>query len=334
MAMLIRSATNDDTPAIIELLRNALGESTIPKSEALWLWKHEQNPFGPSHVLVAEENNTLVGLRAFMQWQWLRKGKIYQAVRAVDTATHTAYQGRGIFKKLTLQQVENCRQQGIQFVFNTPNEQSRPGYLKMGWVQQGRMPLKCTVLRPFAMVRAKLFNKDKYQPAMEDPSPFQKWTRDVLGMFDNQVQEAEQLTTVLSSQYISWRYANNPLFRYNYFTDHENFLVISRIKNHSFAKELRMVDFVLLNPRAKHHYLNAAIKSKVLPFCREHNIGMISFSGQQFAANRSCFKWMGPLPVMKAGPLIALRDLNMKDTFRQLIKTRNWCYSIGDLELF
>jgi hypothetical protein len=95
-----------------------------------------------------------------------------------------------------------------------------------------------------------------------------------------------------------------------------------------------MVDFVLFNPGAKHHYLNAAIKSKVLAFCQEHTIAIISFSGQQFAANRPCFKWMGPLPVMKAGPLITLRDLNMKDNFHQLIKTRNWCYSIGDLELF
>jgi len=334
MAMLVRPATPGDRPAIIELLRNALGEATVPKSEALWLWKHEQNPFGTSYVLVAEEKNNLVGLRAFMQWEWLRREHIYKAVRAVDTATHRDYQGKGIFKKLTLEQVEICRQQGVHFVFNTPNLQSRPGYLKMGWVEQGRMPLKCKMLRPFAMTWAKFFDKEKFGQGNKDPSPLQKWTQDVLNIPDNYVQKAEQLTTVFSPQYISWRYANNPLFRYNYFTDHENFLLISRIKNHSFAKELRLVDFVQLNPMADAGYLNAYIKNQVLGFCRDHEIGFIAFSGQQYRANRSCFKWMGHLPVKNLGPVITVRDLNMKENFPRLLKTKNWCYSIGDLELF
>ena len=98
--MIIRPATYDDTPAIIELLKKSLGESMIPKSAALWSWKHEQNPFGPSFVLLAEENNELIGVRAFMQWQWVWNDKIYRAIRAVDTATHPKHQGRGIFKKL------------------------------------------------------------------------------------------------------------------------------------------------------------------------------------------------------------------------------------------
>ena len=34
--------------------------------------------------------------------------------------------------------VEALTAEGVQFVFNTPNEQSRPGYLKMGWRVVGR----------------------------------------------------------------------------------------------------------------------------------------------------------------------------------------------------
>lgn len=332
--MLVRPATPDDRPAIIELLRKSLGESSIPKSEALWLWKHEQNPFGPSYILVAEEDNQLIGLRAFMQWDWLRNEKIYKAVRAVDTATHPEFQGKGIFKRLTLQQVESCRQQGVLFVFNTPNFQSLPGYLKMGWVMQGKMPLKFKLLRPFSMARARLFDKEKYAWREEDPSPFQKWTHDVLTLPAGYVQKAEQLTTVLSPEYISWRYANNPLFTYNYFTDFKTFLLISRIKMHAFAKELRLVDFVQLDPKADHRYINETIKKLVLPFCAQHKIDLISCSGVQYHANRSCFRWMGLLPVRSLGPVITLKDLNMHENFKYLLNTKNWCYSIGDLELF
>ncbi len=97
----IRTAVEEDKPSIINLLRESLGESTIPKSESLWTWKHELNPFGKSFVMVAEENEMIIGVRAFMQWHFERRGKLYYAIRAVDTATHPAYQGKGIFKKLT-----------------------------------------------------------------------------------------------------------------------------------------------------------------------------------------------------------------------------------------
>lgn len=332
--MLLRPANASDRPAIIELLRQSLGDSTIPKSEALWQWKHEQNPFGPSYVLVAEENNILTGVRAFMQWDWTRKGKIYKTVRAVDTATHPSHQGKGIFKKLTLQQLALCEQEGVQFVFNTPNTQSRPGYLKMGWVIQGRMPMKIKLLQPWAMGRAKFFNKEKFRQSIVDPTPFQKWTSDVLALTEKYRQQPDQLTTALSAQYISWRYANNPLFNYNYFTDGQHFILISRIKNHGFTKELRLVDFVLLDPASDIGPINRYMREAVRAYCEEQQIGFIAFSGLQYRAFRAYFAWMGWLPVRALGPVITLRDLNMKETFHHLLNTRNWCYSIGDLELF
>ena len=63
-----------------------------------------------------------------------------EAVRAVDTATHPDYQGRGIFTRLTLRRSTSCAPTASTFVFNTPNDQSRPGYLKMGWHEVGRAP--------------------------------------------------------------------------------------------------------------------------------------------------------------------------------------------------
>lgn len=334
MPMQIRPATPEDRPAIIELLRQSLGESSIPKSEALWLWKHEHNPFGASYVLVAEEAAELIGVRAFMQWQWIRNDRIYRTVRAVDTATHPAHQGKGIFKKLTMQQLESCRQEGILFVFNTPNSQSKPGYLKMGWVEQGQMPIKAKILKPFRIIRARYFDKGKYARVKDDPSPFQKWTQEVLGSLEGYVQQTDRLATLLTPQYLSWRYASNPLFNYNYFTDQQNFLLISRIKMYPFMKELRLVDFIRLNPKADTGYLHSTMKNQVLAFCEQHQVDFITLSGQQFQANRDCFGWMGRLPVRPMGPTITLRDLNMKENFHYLLDKDNWCYSTGDLELF
>src|SRR5688572_23337100 len=104
----IREATDSDIPEIIALLKISLGESLMPKSERYWRWKHIENPFGRSPVILCWDEGKLVGVRAFMRWEWISEGQLYRAVRAVDTATHPDYQGKGIFKKLTLSLVESC----------------------------------------------------------------------------------------------------------------------------------------------------------------------------------------------------------------------------------
>ncbi|OQP67517.1 hypothetical protein A4R26_12595 [Niastella populi] len=319
---------------MIELLKKSLGEGLIPKSASLWNWKHEQNPFGASFVLLAEENGTIIGLRAFMQWKWKWNDTIYKAIRAVDTATHPDHQGKGIFKKLTLQQLELCKQQGVHFVFNTPNDQSRPGYLKMGWVQQGKMPLKLKVLNPIGLAYAIAFKKGKAAAGTEDPTPSQTWDPRVFDLTDKHEDKTGHLNTVLSSSYIRWRYADNPLFRYNYFTDYENFLLIGRIKSHSFTRELRLVDCMLFNNASNNRRINSLISKAVLPYCKKNKIQVISFSGQQYQTYQSALKWMGIIPVQNRGPIVTLRDLNMNEKFPELLEIKNWGYSLGDMELF
>ena len=332
--MQLRSATTKDKFAIIDLLKLSLGESTIPKSELLWNWKHEQNPFGPSYLLLAEENGKLVGLRAFMKWEWQWNGQIYKAIRAVDTATHPDYQGKGIFKKLTLHQIGLCKQDAVSFVFNTPNNQSKPGYLKMGWVEQGKLPLKFKLLHPLSMAYLRLFKGNTFLENIDDTSSLPPWEPGITDLIKKGPQKTRQLSSHLSPQYISWRYEKNPLFRYYYLTDNTNFLMISRIKKYSFGRELRLVEFILLNPGTDLKKLDREIREQVMKFCKTNKIDFISISGLQYSLYKACFKWMGIIPIRAMGPIITLRDLNMNEKFAEILEMKNWSYSLGDLELF
>ena len=129
----IRPATPEDRPAILALLTKSLGWHDDPRYQALFEWKHDENPFGPSPMWVACDGDRVVALRVFMRWQFRRGDEILRAVRAVDTATDPDYQGKGLFTALTLHGLDELRADGVDFVFNTPNAQSLPGYLKMGW---------------------------------------------------------------------------------------------------------------------------------------------------------------------------------------------------------
>src|SRR5690606_32239213 len=104
--------------------------------------KHRRNPFGASPMWVAETDEGLAAVRAMMRWELAGPdGRVLRAVRAVDTATHADHRGRGLFRRLTLGAVESLTAEGVDLVFNTPNDQSRPGYLTMGWEVLGRVPL-------------------------------------------------------------------------------------------------------------------------------------------------------------------------------------------------
>lgn len=328
--MNIRPAIASDKTAIIQLLKQSLGESLIPKSTELWNWKHEQNPFGQSYVLLAEEADEIIGVRAFMQWKWQWEDKIYHAIRAVDTATHPNHQGKGIFKKLTLQQLELCKQQGVDFVFNTPNDQSRPGYLKMGWKQQGKLPLKIKLFHPATMAFRKLF-KSKLPAYNFEAATMHEW-KNVFQLFENQNSVLKNgLHTPTTADYLKWRYATNPLFPYRFISDGENYLLIYRIKSHSAHIEIRITDFMLYNSGVSiaHH-----ISKNLKEVARKYKVDMMSVSGNTYLQYIKYFKVMGWIPVRPLGPIVTLRQVNSELEFEQLMNTANWEYSLGDLELF
>ena len=151
----IRRAGGADRARIIELCRASLGWGPDDPNEAFFAWKHDENPFGPSPAWVAETGDgDIVGLRVFLRWRFhTPEGETLRAVRAVDTATHPDHQGKGIFTKLTLGAIPDLHDEGVDLIFNTPNDKSRPGYLKMGWSQVGRVPVGVRLASPTSLSR-------------------------------------------------------------------------------------------------------------------------------------------------------------------------------------
>ena len=44
--VVLRRATPADAHQMLELVRVAIGRGSVPRTEAFWRWKHEENPFG------------------------------------------------------------------------------------------------------------------------------------------------------------------------------------------------------------------------------------------------------------------------------------------------
>ncbi|HKA82351.1 MAG TPA: GNAT family N-acetyltransferase, partial [Acidimicrobiales bacterium] len=211
----IRAAEPADRAAVLALLAASLGVSVDDRYEAFFDWKHAQSPFGPSPAWVAVDGGEVVGFRTFMRWEHRAPtGEVLPAVRAVDTATHPSHQGRGIFRRLTLQALDDLRAQGVAFVFNTPNEQSRPGYLKMGWRQVGRL---AAAVRPRSVAAAARTARARV-PAdrWSVPARAGRPAHDVLadpglaGLLSS-APTVTGLGTHRTPEYMRWRYGFGPL---------------------------------------------------------------------------------------------------------------------------
>ena len=134
-----------DVDEIVRLLRGSLSDSHTPQ---LFKWKHYENPFGKSYGLLACDQEKIVGVRMFMFWQFRKKEQVIRSIRPVDTIVDPSYRGRGLFNTLTLKGLESCEDQ-YDLVFNTPNQNSLPGYLKMGWKQfSGKFDYNVALLVP------------------------------------------------------------------------------------------------------------------------------------------------------------------------------------------
>jgi GNAT superfamily N-acetyltransferase len=313
----VRLARPDDEAGIIELLRLSLGEESTEKNVAFWRWKHVENPFGPSPVLVAEKDGRLVGVRAFMQWEWLGEGRSFRALRAVDTATHPDYRGRGIFKVLTLELLERCREEGYDFIFNTPNEQSRPGYLKMGWRTVGKLPVRLAPLRPGQVLATKVFGRpvcvptaaeQPHQPELLNEGEDHEWLRTVPG---------PKWRTPPTAEFLKWRYLDCPAREYRLIGKPGDFIVFYYLRAQSFGTELRLVHY-LCRPGA-----TDAMKAAINRLRR--GLSPTVISAAPGAGLPAYF-----LPGLPVGLILTYRALNHPAP----PPLRDWAYALGDMELF
>lgn len=326
--MEIRTATEHDIPLIVELLKKSLGEELMPKSQEYWQWKHIDNPFGKSPVILAFENDTLVGVRAFMRWQWRSAGQIFESVRAVDTATHPDYQGRGIFKKLTLELLGYCEREKWHFVFNTPNGNSKPGYLKMGWKEAGKLPISIPVVHPFSI--ALNMSRLKQSSIRVDDTTGKLYLQHS-GLEEllkqNSARCKDQIITAHSVSSLLWRYQNVPVAKYFTRTLQSagklNVLLVYRLKSSKAGNELRVTDIFMDADKYR-----AEVRAMVKELVKLHAADYVTVSGLNSWLNGAAL-YLRKLPV---GPVVTVRNITFDaNTLRNF---NGWSPSVGDLELF
>ena len=316
--MIIREANPGDVPGIVHVLKLSLGEADLPLSEEIWNFKHINNPFGKSLVLVAIQDNKIIGVRAFMRWKWQLRDEIFACYRAVDTATHPEHQGKGVFKKLTLKAVDLARKEDGLFIFNTPNENSRPGYLKMGWKSAGKIAVALQpALVSFYKIGASIPDVQQNYAVSngEVENLCLKW--------NEYLQIKSNLFTPKSSEYLKWRYVENRLQNYEVIATPKLYIA-AYIKKRKGLRELRIAECIFINKEVE----SREIRNEISRMAKKFGAQVITFSPRLLDLDQ--FSVKGDF-----GPILTVRDLQSEPAQKNIYSSsRNWAYSLGDLELF
>ncbi|WP_353953338.1 GNAT family N-acetyltransferase [Knoellia sp. S7-12] len=318
--LVIRAAEPQDDATAMPMLRASLGKVDDPHYEAFLKWKHRDNPFGVSPAWVALHEGVVVGYRTFLRWEFLtEEGRVLRAVRAVDTATDPAYRGVGIFRTLTLQGVSELTLAGDGIVFNTPNDQSRPGYLKMGWTLARQLPVGVMPRGPRSL-----------QSMLTSRVPATLWSEatDVgldaaaaladRGVAQQLIEHAPTagVRTNRTPEYLAWRTAFGPL-HYRLLlakeADPSRGGVFFRLRRRGEAVEAAIIEQLVPDRRT-----GASLVRRVL---RE--------TGADYAIGLRTGPSAGLLPLPRQGPLLTTRPLAASPP-----SPGKWALTLGDVELF
>lgn len=331
----IREYEPHDEAAVLELLYATLGRGrAFERTDLFWRWKHERNVFGRSLMLVAGDGDIL-GLRALLRWEFLTDQGIVRAVRAVDTATHPAHRRRGVFAALTAAAVERARHEGVDLIFNTPNDVSLPGYLKLGWRHVGRPTLLIRVCRPARIVRT-LFSKVRRggaagmtEPALPSVDDFLSSGPNVEHLLREDARlRGGRIRTHLSERFLRWRYTGVPSVPY-FSVSIDRAPDAALIVRPNVRRGLRelIVSELLLTPRAEASVpslMRAAFAAADVDYAVAH---APAGSPHWRALVRAAFV---PLPFV--GPHFTVRGLSDKGSAANRMAA--WHLSLGDLEMF
>ena len=105
-------------------------------AEAELEWSYERNPVRAASVLIAEEDDQVVGTVAVRFLRMSIGGEEVEVGMPVGLATDPAYHGRGVFSRLELANEERVRELGIGLLLIVPNAASTPVLAgRLGWCE-------------------------------------------------------------------------------------------------------------------------------------------------------------------------------------------------------
>jgi len=276
----VEMATENDMTEVLALLNQSF--SSVQRSAGLergsrfWEWKYRESPFGPAAVQIVRIDGRIAAAGCLWPMSLIVGDKKLRALQPCDTAVHPDFRRRGLFGYLNRARKEFAVERGVDVVFNFPNENSLPGYLKAGWTYVGRVPWLVRLMNPLAVLR------DRRNPgqsvALDVPVEY-RFERDlVYDVSSPELKWSDFISIARPPGFFKWRFIERPNRQYGIVrskSDMDGLAVFTLSRKESGLIEMVIVDF-LCGPDSLPSLLD-----EVLKCAKRIDAGFIAFMKPQ-----------------------------------------------------
>jgi GNAT superfamily N-acetyltransferase len=225
--IVIRQAIESDIEQIVDLNKLVFTKQSffsVEPSVEIFKWKHYENPFGKSIVLIAfdEQSRKVVGARVFWAWKLKCRNETIKAYQPCDTVVHPEFRNRGLFTKMTIEAIQIAQENDADLLFNFPNAQSLPGYLKLGWTYVSKIEWMFKINN---ILKCLSFFDSKQNSYVINPLNSDNEKQDLSNgcRFTDEKFNCDYLIkTYKSYEFYIWRYLKNPIYNYKFLSKRIN----------------------------------------------------------------------------------------------------------------
>lgn len=201
-------------------------------SEERWNWFFRENPDGDAIMAAGRIDAVMVGINAVVPRKLAAHGRPISGGQDSYLVTHEGYRRRGIMRKVVAHNWEEADRAGVDviFIFQAQDNPSRPGFIRCGGIDLGRVVQHMRILDasyllrrvfPFSIVAdgfAKVVNA--LLRCFEPPAP-QHTLVDPVTVFDERFTELWRRVAptlpcacVRDAAWLTYRFAHHPEKRY------------------------------------------------------------------------------------------------------------------------
>lgn len=233
--IVVRPCTADDAAKIIELQNLTFNTSRTMED---WRWNNEENPYYANLTSVGTYDGELVCSYSIIGVKLNFLGTPILAGQPTNTIVHKDFRKLGYFQKSVDMAVSLCREKGVHVKFGFPNEAALPinlgklQYKNIAVIKNYRLRFRISDQQP-ALIRYlysvaigyKLWFKFQLLQSWIPKGTTISIINNVPAEYESfweHVRKQEIIAVWKDSEYLRWRYDQNPRFKPTYFVCKEN----------------------------------------------------------------------------------------------------------------
>ena len=355
----VREYNDGDKTGVFELRESVYGSSF---GESQWNWKYiDPSSARRSKIFVAESHGKIVGLRPIVLMALFVKNQSVVAGMCMDAMVHQDFRQRGIYTKLLHEAITSVRKQGINVIVTFPNERSCPIILKSDtmWHHVCSVPLMVKPIEFTGLAKKYI----KFAP-LQKPVGFlgkciygsiksnistcksgRDHTIKQVDCFDTRFDglwqkspHKNKVSIVRNSQYLKWRYGENPITGYVILADEKDdelkgYIVLKTAPN-MFGLNLGLiVDMLTLE---EEQVVNNLLSQAVSYFRSQKvdTVGCIMLKDSVYYQNLKDHGFISLPKLLSPKEFFFLVNANSFDESTTIaLDRKNWYLTFGDIDI-